>query len=89
MVCSCDSISPETPLNFITQCPLFADKRQTLYDQVEQNYIPQFSKLSLRRQFDILVHGFEPLNSELTQINTKILILTQNFILRTKRFDGV
>ena len=87
--CSCNDTVIESSLHFITQCPMFAVQRRILYDQVEQNYIQQFRKLSLRRQFDILVHGFEPSNSELTHINTKISILTQNFILRTNRFDGV
>ena len=87
--CSCNDTVIESSLHFITQCPMFAVQRRILYDQVEQNYIQQFRKLSLRRQFDILVHGFEPSNSDLTHINTKISILTQNFILRTNRFDGV
>jgi len=87
--CSCNDTVIESSLHFITQCPMFAVQRRILYDQVEQNYIQQFRKLSLRRQFDILVHGFEPSNSDLTLINTKISILTQNFILRTNRFDGV
>ena len=58
----------------------------TLFDQVEQNYIPQFKKLSLRIQFEILVYGYQPYDHELTIINTKLSILTQNFILKTKQF---
>ena len=53
---------------------------------VEQNYIPQFKIFSLRRQFEILVYGYQPYDPELTIINTKLSILTQNFILKTKQF---
>ena len=85
-ICSCNSKVVESPLHYITLCPNFTEMRKTLFDQVEQNYIPQFKKLSLRRQFEILVYGYQPYDPELTVINTKLSILTQNFILKTKRF---
>ena len=85
-ICTCTSKAVESPLHYITQCPNFTEMRKTLFDQVEQNYIPQFKKLSLRRQFEILVYGYQPYDPELTIINTKLSILTQNFILKTKRF---
>ena len=85
-ICSCNSKVVESPLHYITQCPNFTEMRKTLFDQVEQNYIPRFKKLSLRTQFEILVYGYQPYDPELTIINTKLSILTQNFILKTKRF---
>ena len=41
----------------------------------------------MRKQFDILVHGYDAQNPELKHINTKLMILTQTFILKSKRFD--
>ena len=43
----------------------------------------------MKKQFDILVFGYEPFNPELRSINSKIMILTQNYIVKTKRFDPV
>ena len=83
--CSCNAKS-ETSLHYITQCPLYAEKRQTLYDQVEQQFIPSFRRISLKRQYEILVYGYEPDNPEMKKINSKIMILTQKFILNSKRF---
>ena len=86
-ICSCTGNVVESPLHFITQCPNLTEARRILYDQVEQLFIPHFKKLSLRKQFDILVHGYDAQNPELKHINTKLMILTQTFILKSKRFD--
>ena len=40
----------------------------------------------MKRQFEILVYGYEPQNPEMKRINGKILIYTQNFIMKTNRF---
>ena len=61
--------------------------RRTLFDQIEQGYIPQFRSVSINRQLEILLYGYEPNNPELKQINGKIMLLTQTFILKTKRFS--
>ena len=37
-------------------------------------------------QFEILVNGYETNNPEMKHINGKIMLLTQTFILNTKRF---
>ena len=79
-------LKPETALHFITKCPHFAEQRQTVLDQIEQQFIPKFKRLSLNRQFEILVEGFEPDNPEMKKINSKIQKITQTFILQTKRF---
>ena len=47
--------------------------------------IPNISLLPKKRQFEILIHGYNPENDELLGYNTKIMIATQNFIYDTKR----
>ena len=79
-------LKPETALHFITQCPQYAEQRQTVLDQIEQHFMPRFKNLSFKRQFEILVVGFEPDNPEMKKINSKIQKITQSFILQTKRF---
>ena len=76
----------ETSLHFLIQCPNFSNSRKVLFDQIQQKFIPNFSKLSMKRQFEILVFGYEPYNHEMEQINGKIMMLTQTFISKTKRF---
>ena len=87
--CTCNDTTPESPIHYITQCPRYMGARQTLYDQVEQNFIPNFRKLSLKKQLDILIFGYEPFNPEMRSINNKIMILTQKYIFKTKRFEQV
>ena len=43
-------------------------------------------RLAKKRQFDILVQGYEIKNDDLIFINTKIMIFTQEFIYNSKRF---
>ena len=84
--CKCNDTVAETPQHYFTQCPEYTEHRSTLHDQVEQ-FIPQFRRLPLKRQFDILVHGYDPSNHELKNINNKIMISSQQFIFKTKRFN--
>ena len=63
--------------------------RKVLYDQIEQNFIPNFKKLSSKRQYEILVYGYDPDNPELKQINGKIMLFTQTYIQKTKRFNKI
>ena len=74
-------LKPETAVHFITQCPQYAEQRQTVLDQIEQHIMPRF-----KRQFEILVVGLEPDNPAMKKINSKIQKNTQSFILQTKRF---
>ena len=60
---------------------------RTLFDRVEQTFIPKFRQLTQKRQYEILVEGFDPENLELRKFNTKIMKFTQDFILSSKRFD--
>ena len=85
--CSCDNTTPETPLHFFINCPRFTEARRTLFDQVEQSFIPKFKNLPQKRQLEILTEGFEPENHELKRINIKIIKQTQFYILKTKRFS--
>ena len=86
--CSCNNTVLESPLHYITQCPNFADIRLTLYNEMEQQFIPNFKKLSFKRQYEILIYGYEPSNLEMIGINSKITKLTQTYILKSKRFDN-
>ena len=80
--CSCNNKVLESPIHYITQCPKFSEIRLTLYNEMEQQFIPNFKKLSLMRQYDILIYGYEPDNLEMIGINSKITKLTQTFLLK-------
>jgi len=82
----CNDTVVESPMHYLIMCPEYAVHRRTLHDQVEQ-FIPNFRKLPFKRQFDILIYGYDPSNMELKKINSKIMISTQHFILKTKRFN--
>ena len=84
---NCNDNKTENSSNFFIICPRFAAMRRTLFDQIEQGYIPQFRCLSNNRQLKILLYGYEPSNPELKHINGKIMLLTQAFILKTKHFS--
>merc|ERR1711954_329543 len=53
----------ESSLHFITDCFLYSVERQELFRQVE-HYVPNFSKLSKIKQYEILVFGLKRENSE-------------------------
>ena len=75
----------ESPLHFITQCEAYSNLRLIMLNQVKQ-YIPNILVLAKKRQYEILVHGYDPENDDLVRYNTKILIATQKFMYDTKRF---
>ena len=83
--CKCNDRYPETSLHYITCCTLYTEQRSILYDQIEHK-IQNIRKLSRNRQYEIFMFGYEIDNHEMTKINRKILISTQNYILQTKRF---
>ena len=76
----------ESSIHFLIQCPGFLNLRKILFEQIQKNFIPNFPKLSMKRQYEILVFGYEPYNHELKHINGKIMMFTQAFISKTKRF---
>ena len=83
--CICHAKS-ESSLHYIMDCFLYSGERQTLFDLVE-HYIPNFLKLSKTKQFEILLFGITPENSDFHTTNTTISIAVQKFILKSKRFQ--
>ena len=81
--CSCGYI--EDSKHFFTKCSLFDEQRQILFNKMKE-FIPNFQLLSTTRQLEILLMGYEYDNPEMTRINTKIMVISQNYILQTKRF---
>ena len=75
----------ESPLHFITQCPAYSDLRLVMLNEVK-NFIPKMLLLPKKRQYEILVFGYDPENNELLRYNNKIMMATQNYIYDTKRF---
>ena len=71
--------------HFITQCQNLTEQCQVMLKNAT-TFIPNFKNLPKKRQYQILVHGYEPENQELRSINTKIMIATQNFIFTSGRF---
>ena len=69
-------------------CFLYYGERQTLYNLVEY-YIPNFSKISKTKQFEIFLMGICPENPDFITTNTKISIAVQQYILKTKRFKEI
>ena len=49
-----------------------------------EEFNPNIKQLPKKRQFEILVFGYDPDNIEVYGINTKVMLLTQNFIYDTK-----
>lgn len=84
--CTCTCNVKETTLHFMTQCPLFTENRQILFNKIKY-FIPNFENLSKNRQYEILLLGYEIDNPTLTSINTKIMIATQHFLQKSKRFS--
>ena len=75
----------ESPLHYINQCEEYSSFRLIILNKVKQ-VIPNIHLLAKKRQYEILVHSYNPDNDELVRYNTKILIATQDFIYDTKRF---
>ena len=84
--CSCDNITQETSLHYMF-CTKYTEQRLLLYQRIEQ-IIPNIRKLSLKRQYEIFIYGYDIHNPEMTKINRQIMIATQTYILKTKRFDN-
>ena len=76
----------ETPEHYILTCPRYAEERRTLYDRMIQ-FIPNFKRLPHKRQYEILIFGYQPKDPDLIKINTQIMKFTQMFLLHTRRFS--
>ena len=84
----CVCHATESSIHYLMDCFLYSGERQTLYNLVE-HYIPNFSKISKAKQFEILLMGICPENPDFTTTNTKISIAVQQYILKTKRFKEI
>ena len=49
-----------------------------MLDKIKE-FIPNIHLLPKKRQYGILVHGYDKENDDLNSYNTKIMIATQNF----------
>ena len=61
-------------------------ERQTLFDLIE-HYIPKFKRLTKQKKLDIILRGIDIDNNDFIQLNTKLTIAVQNFVLHTHRFS--
>ena len=84
--CNCNLGHVEDPTHYLIKCNLYNEQRQILVGQMEQ-FIPNFDVLSDNRKLEILLMGYEYQNPEMTKINTKIMFISQSYILKTKRFS--
>ena len=80
----CNCWRTETVLHYVTECFLYNQERNILYDSMEQ-YIPNFLSLPNKRKLDILLYGINN-NGDEDCRNKCITLAMQNFILQTKRF---
>ena len=55
----CDKNTPETSKHFIKVCQNFTESRETLLDHIEVNFDPRFKKLSMKRQFEIIIYLYD------------------------------
>ena len=84
--CSCNNSTQETSLHYMF-CTNYSEQRLVLYQRIEQ-IIPNIQKLPLKRQYEIFMYGYDVYNPEMTKTNRQIMIATQTYILKTKRFDN-
>ena len=85
--CTCNRSAKETPQHFFTQCQLYTEQRLILFNKMTQ-FFPNFKNFNMKRQTEILLFGYEIDNPTLTHTNTQIMIATQHFINKSKRFTS-
>ena len=51
-----------------------------------KEFLQNIHLLPKKKQYELLVHGYDKDNDDLNSYNTKIMIVTQNFIYDTKHF---
>ena len=85
MICDKCQATRESSIHYLTECEGYSESRLKMLNQIKQ-FIPNIFLLPKKRQFEILIYGYDPENNELLRYNTKIMIATQNFIYDTKRF---
>ena len=75
----------DSPQHFFLDCPKYSEERRTLLDTIE-HFIPKFRSFPKQKQFNIILHGFDPDNHDLFTTNVSLQYAAQHFILRTNRF---
>ena len=83
--CSCGA-KQETTLHMVNFCPLYNSGRRQLFDIVGQLVSP-FSKFNQKEKMFTLLYGYKSENKDYDNINTKITLAVQNFLIKTKRFQ--
>ena len=76
---------PETASHFLLSCNKFADKRISLFSKIT-GYVPNFQKLTQKRQSEILLSGINLENEEPDPRNLGIALAVQKYIIQTERF---
>ena len=76
---------PETASHFLLSCNKFADKRISLFSKIT-GYVPNFKKLTQKRQSEILLSGINLENEEPDPRNLGIALAVQKYIIQTERF---
>ena len=76
---------PENASHYFLSCNKFDDKRIALFSKITQ-YVPNFQRLSQKRQIEILLSGINLENEEPDPRNLGIVFAVQKYILQTERF---
>ena len=76
---------PETASHYFLSCNKFDEKRTSLIEKMTQ-YVPNFRRLSQKRQIEILLSGINLENEEPDPRNLGIVFAVQKYIIQTKRF---
>ena len=80
----------ESSQHIVLSCPLYSSERQALLSTVEQiltSYNTSFLQKSLKVQFEILLYGLNPENSDYLYKNTLLTTATQHFLMKIPRFE--
>ena len=76
----------ENTEHYLLYCFLYEQERRTLFQSV-RNLVPRFDKLAKKKQLEILLYGLDIENKEMNQLNAKIQLFVQKFIIQTDRFE--
>ena len=76
---------PENASHFLLSCNKFDEKRILLFSKIT-GYVPNFRKLTQKRQIEILLSGINLDNEEPDSRNLGIAFAVQRYIIQTERF---
>ena len=83
--CNCGA-KQENSAHILLSCPLYESERRILLGLVEQQ-IQTFKNFSMKTKVQTLLFGHKPENDNFFNINIKITLAVQNFLLKIKRFE--